>query len=114
MTMTAAIESRTADASAWSKSSRIAAVDILADFDQAETVWQSLENQSDLFTPYQRFDFLRPWYQKVGAREGLRPLIVVAYDRDRVPLLLLPLVLERSWGFCSANFMGGKHATFNM
>src|ERR1700722_2425972 len=114
MTMAAAIESRNAGASAWSKSSRIAAVDISSDIDQVETVWRSLENQCHLSTPYQRFDFLRPWQQKVGTREGLRPLVVVAYDGDRVPLLLLPLALKQSWGFCSANFMGGKHATFNM
>lgn len=114
MTMTAAIESRNAGASAWSKTSRIATIDIFADIDQAEAVWRSLENQHHLSTPYQRFDFLRPWQQNVGAREGLRPLIVVAYDRDRVPLLLLPLVLKQSWGVRSAHFMGGKHATFNM
>ena len=114
MTMAAAIESRNDGASVWSKSSRIAAVDIFADIDQAETVWRSLENQHYLSTPYQRFDFLRPWQQNVGAREGLRPLVVVAYDRDRVPLLLLPLVLRQSWGVRNAHFMGGKHATFNM
>ena len=114
MTMAAAIESRNDGASVWSKSSRIAAVDIFADIDQAETVWRSLENQRHLSTPYQRFDFLRPWQQNVGAREGLRPLVVVAYDRDRVPLLLLPLVLKQSWGVRSVHFMGGKHATFNM
>src|SRR5579863_10328939 len=114
MTMAGAIESRNAGASAWSKSSRIAAVDIFADIDQAETVCRSLENQHHLSTPYQRFDFLRPWQQKVGTREGSKPLVVVAYDRDRVPLLLLPLVLKQGWGVRSAHFMGGKHATFNM
>jgi len=114
MTMAAAIESRNAGASAGSTSSRIAAVDIFTDLDLAETVWRNLELQHHLSTPYQRFDFLRPWHQMVGAREGLRPLVVVAYDRDRVPLLLLPLVLRRSWGVRIAHFMGGKHATFNM
>jgi CelD/BcsL family acetyltransferase involved in cellulose biosynthesis len=114
MTMAAAIESRTGDASARSKSSRIAAIDLLTDFDQAETVWRSLENEQDFSTPYQRFDFLRPWQRLVGTREGFQPLIVIAYDRDRHPLLLLPLVLKQAWGIRTAHFMGGKHATFNM
>ena len=114
MTMAAAIESRTAGASAWSASSRIATVDIFTDLTQAEPVWRSLELQRHLSTPYQRFDFLRPWQQMVGAREGLQPLVVVAYDRDRAPLLLLPLVIKRAWGARIAHFMGGKHATFNM
>ncbi|HLI99263.1 MAG TPA: GNAT family N-acetyltransferase [Bradyrhizobium sp.] len=114
MTMAAAIESRTADASARSMSSRIALVEVLTDFEQAETVWRSLENQQQVFTPFQRFDFLAPWQRLVGAKEGLRPLIVVAYSRERVPLLLLPLVLSRSHGIRIVRFMGGKHATFNM
>ncbi|MGA2056554.1 MAG: GNAT family N-acetyltransferase [Bradyrhizobium sp.] len=114
MTMAAAIESRNAGASARSKSSHIAAVDIFTDLGQAETVWRSLELQHHLSTPYQRYDFLRPWQQMVGALEGLRPLVVIAYDRDRVPLLLFPLVLRQSWGVRIAHFMGGKHATFNM
>jgi CelD/BcsL family acetyltransferase involved in cellulose biosynthesis len=114
MTMTAAIESRTADALARSKSSRIAKVDLLADLDQAETVWRRLENQQDFSTPYQRFDFLSPWQRLVGAREGLQPLIVIGYDRDQTPLLLLPLVLKQTLGIRTAHFMGGKHTTFNM
>jgi CelD/BcsL family acetyltransferase involved in cellulose biosynthesis len=114
MTMAAAIESRTADAPAWSKTSRIASVDFLDDFGKAETIWRGLENQQHVSTPYQRFDFLRPWQQLVGEREGLRPFIVIAYDRERRPLLLLPLALGRAHGIRIACFMGGKHATFNM
>jgi CelD/BcsL family acetyltransferase involved in cellulose biosynthesis len=114
MTMAAAIESRTADAPAWSKTSRIASVDFLDDFGQAETIWRSLENHQHISTPYQRFDFLRPWQQLVGEREGLRPFIVIAYDRERRPLLLLPLALGQAHRIRIARFMGGKHATFNM
>jgi CelD/BcsL family acetyltransferase involved in cellulose biosynthesis len=114
MTMAAAIDSRTADASARSTSSRISAVEIFADLAEVETVWRALELQHHLSTPYQRFDFLRPWQQMVGAPAGFQPLVVVAYDRDRVPLLLLPLVLDQTRGIRSARFMGGKHATFNM
>jgi CelD/BcsL family acetyltransferase involved in cellulose biosynthesis len=114
MTMAAAIESRTADAPAWSKTSRIASVDFLDDLGRAETVWRNLETRQHFSTPYQRFDFLRPWQQLVGEREGLRPFIVIAYDRERRPLLLLPLALCQANGIRVACFMGGKHATFNM
>lgn len=114
MTMAAAIESRTADAPVWSKTSRIVQVDFLGDLGQAEPIWRELEDPQHLSTPYQRFDFLRPWQQQVGTREGLRPFIVIAYDRERQPLLLLPLALSRTRGIRIANFMGGKHTTFNM
>ncbi len=112
MTMAAAIEGRTAEAKAWSRSSRLASVDIVHDLGQAETIWRSLEGQFS--TPYQRLDFLGPWQRQVGARESLSPFIVIAHDAERRPLLLLPLALRRTHGVRTACFMGGKHATFNM
>jgi len=114
MTMAAAIESRTAGAQAWSKASRIVSVDILHDLVQAEAIWRGLEDRQQFSTPYQRFDFLGPWQRQVGEREGLSPFIVVAYDAERRPLLLLPLTLGHRHGVRTAGFMGGKHATFNM
>jgi CelD/BcsL family acetyltransferase involved in cellulose biosynthesis len=114
MTMAAAIESRTAETPARSRMSRIASVDILGDLGQAEPVWRGLEDIGQFSTPYQRFDFLGPWQRQVGAREGLRPFIVIAYDAERRPLLLLPLTLGNEHGVRTASFMGGKHATFNM
>ncbi|MGA7994829.1 MAG: GNAT family N-acetyltransferase [Bradyrhizobium sp.] len=112
MTMAAAIESRTAEAKAWSRSSRIAGVDIVHDLGEAEAVWRGLEGKFS--TPYQRFDFLGPWQRQAGARESLSPFIVIAHDTERRPLLLLPLALRRQHGIRTARFMGGKHATFNM
>jgi CelD/BcsL family acetyltransferase involved in cellulose biosynthesis len=114
MTMAAAIENRTAKAPAWSKASRIAGVEILHDLGQAETVWRRLEDQQNFSTPYQRFDFLSAWQRQVGEREGLLPFIVIAYDAERRPLLLLPLALSHEHGVRTARFMGGKHASFNM
>ena len=114
MTMAAALESRTADAQPWPKASRIASIDILGDLDQAEPIWRSLENPAQFSTPFQRFDFLATWQRQVGTREGVRPFIVVAYDGERRPLLLLPLAVGHQHGIRTARFMGGKHATFNM
>jgi CelD/BcsL family acetyltransferase involved in cellulose biosynthesis len=114
MTMAAAIESRTAEAPAWPTARRIASVDVLNDFSRAEPVWRGLEAQRQFSTPYQRFDFLKPWQRQVGERENLLPFIVIAYDAERRPLLLLPLALETRHGVRTACFMGGKHTTFNM
>lgn len=96
------------------QNSRIAAVDVITDLDAAESVWRGLETGNALLTPYQRFDFQAAWQRHVGAREGLRPFIVVAYDADRAPLLLLPLVAKSENGVRIARFLGGKHVTFNM
>jgi CelD/BcsL family acetyltransferase involved in cellulose biosynthesis len=116
MTTAAAIETRTAEASARKVmgASRIAGIDILSDFDHAEAIWRDLETQQHFATPYQRFDFLKPWQREVGEREGLLPFIIVGYDADHRPLLLLPLTLASKHGVRGASFMGGKHTTFNM
>ena len=114
MTMAAAIEDRTADANTWSKASRIKSVDIVRDLTAAEAIWRSLEGTPASFTPYQRFDFLKPWQHQVGAREGLAPFVVIALDANRRPLLLLPLALRHAYGARCVSFMGGKHSTFNM
>jgi CelD/BcsL family acetyltransferase involved in cellulose biosynthesis len=112
--MAAVIDSRTAKADHWSKTSRVAAVDILTDLGQAEPAWRELETQPASHTPYQRFDFLAAWQREVGAREAATPFIVVARDAERRPLALLPLAITRGYGVNVASFMGGKHCTFNM
>ncbi|MEA2897092.1 MAG: hypothetical protein QOJ84_2707 [Bradyrhizobium sp.] len=113
MTMAAVMESR-AGTQAWPETSRIASVDIVGDMGEAETVWRGLEQSNQLSTPYQRFDFLVAWQRQVGERQGIRPFIVIAYDREHQPLLLLPLGIKRENGARVARFLGGKHATFNM
>jgi CelD/BcsL family acetyltransferase involved in cellulose biosynthesis len=114
MTMAAAIEGRTADRDACSKTGRIASIDIFHDLTAAEGIWRGLESAQTSFTPYQRFDFLGAWQRHVGEREGLVPFIVIGYDAERRPLLLLPLTLRHAYGARCASFMGGKHSTFNM
>jgi CelD/BcsL family acetyltransferase involved in cellulose biosynthesis len=113
MTMAAMMQSR-AGTRAWSETSRIARVELVTDVSEAEAVWRSLEQSNQFSTPYQRFDFLSHWQRQVGEREGIKPFIVVAYDKERQPLLLLPLGVTRENGARVARFLGGKHATFNM
>src|SRR3954454_4350531 len=112
MTLAAAIPGRTEEAKAWPATSRIAGVSICHDLSQAESIWRDLELQFS--TPFQRFDFLATWQREVGERGNLLPFIVIAWDSDHRPLLLLPLTLSHRHGIRTARFMGGKHATFNM
>jgi CelD/BcsL family acetyltransferase involved in cellulose biosynthesis len=113
MTMAAAIENPPADANNWSTPGRIAAIELVHDLAGAEAIWRGLEaNQS--CTPYQRFDFVQAWQHNVGVHEGLAPFIVIAFDAERRPLMLLPLAVKHAYGARCASFMGGKHSTFNM
>jgi CelD/BcsL family acetyltransferase involved in cellulose biosynthesis len=114
MTVAAAIESRTAEVSARLSESRVASVDLVCDLSAAEAIWIGLQTREQFSTPYQRFDFLSIWQREVGAQDGVQPFIVIAYDIERRPLMLLPLGLKLKHGVRTASFMGGKHPTFNM
>jgi CelD/BcsL family acetyltransferase involved in cellulose biosynthesis len=114
MTMAAVIERQAAGAKTRPSASRIAGIEILRDMTAAEATWRELEHPAQFATPYQRFDFQAAWQKHVGEPEGLRPFIVIAYDVDHRPLLLLPLAVAHENGMRIAKFLGGKHVTFNM
>jgi CelD/BcsL family acetyltransferase involved in cellulose biosynthesis len=85
---------------------------IYPDFAAAETLWRAFEGVADL-TPYQRFDFLHLWHQHIGAKEGVTPLIAVAFDDRDEPLCLLPLGKFTRGPFAVACYLAGKHANYN-
>jgi CelD/BcsL family acetyltransferase involved in cellulose biosynthesis len=114
MTLAAVIESPVAGTHTRPQAGRIARVEILHDMREAEPIWRGLEFPPHFATPYQRFDFQAAWQKHVGEHEGLRPFIVIAYDADHQPLLLLPLAVAHENGMRIARFLGGKHVTFNM
>jgi CelD/BcsL family acetyltransferase involved in cellulose biosynthesis len=114
MTMAAVIEGQIAGTRTHQRTSRIARIEILHDMHEAEPIWRRLEYPLQLTTPYQRFDFQAAWQKHVGEPQGLKPFLVVAWDVDHQPLLLLPLAVARQNGMKIARFLGGKHVTFNM
>src|SRR5438034_4658682 len=113
MTMAAVSESQVAGTLTRSSVSPIVRVKILHDMGEAEATWRKLEYPPQFATPYQRFDFQAAWQKHVGGHEGLRPFIVIAYDVEHQPLLLVPLAVACENGMRIAKFLGGKHVTFN-
>ena len=89
-------------------------VEIFTDIAAAEAFWQSLERADSLATPYQRYDLLKLWQIHVGAPASVTPLIVVGINPTNVPLFVLPLGRRTVRGWRVAEFLGGKHANFNM
>lgn len=85
---------------------------IYRDLASVEAVWRAFEQHADL-TPYQRFGFLRLWHEHIGAKQGVTPLIAVAYDTGGEPLALLPLGKFSRGPFAVACYLAGKHANYN-
>lgn len=80
----------------------------------AEPHWRALEAADPLATPYQAFDFLNQWQRHIGATEGVSPFIVVGFDGADSPMFVWPFGLRRRFGLRLVEFMGGKHANFNI
>ena len=93
---------------------RIARVEIFDDMAAAEPHWRALERAQTLATPYQRYDFLTIWQRHVGATAGITPFIVVAFNAMGTPLFLWPFGCHKVGSLRVVEFLGGKHANFNM
>lgn len=92
----------------------IARVEVFDEFGKAEPFWRQLEDADALATPYQRYDFLVHWQDHVGRTEGVTPYLVTAFDAEGRPAFLWPLGVQRQGAVRIAQFLGGKHANFNM
>jgi len=95
-------------------SGRVARIEIFDDMQRAEPHWLALERARALATPYQRFEFLDLWQRHVGAEAGFTPFIVIAFDAIGSPLFLLPLGSRPFAHWTMVEFLGGKHANFNI
>jgi CelD/BcsL family acetyltransferase involved in cellulose biosynthesis len=93
---------------------QIARIAVFEDMAAAEPAWHALERGNVLTTPYQRYDFMRFWQAHVGAAAGVKPFIVVGFNAAEAPLFLLPFGYRKVAGLKVLEFLGGKHANFNM
>jgi CelD/BcsL family acetyltransferase involved in cellulose biosynthesis len=92
----------------------IARIEIFHDLAAAEPHWRALERADSLATPYQRYDFLKLWQRHVGVDCGVTPFVVVGFNALLEPLFLWPFGSRRIGGLLGVEFLGGKHANFNM
>lgn len=93
---------------------RVARIEVFDDLTSAEPYWRALENGCVLGTPYQHFDFLQLWHRHVGVPARVAPFVVVGFNCFGAPLFVWPLGLRRVLGLRVVEFLGGKHANFNM
>lgn len=92
---------------------QIARVEVFDSLEGAEPFWRRLEQAPCAATPYQRFDLLAAWQRHVGERGGIRPFIVIGFDRVGQPLFLWPFGHARKGPLKLVSFLGSKHSNFN-
>ena len=103
----AAAASQRAGARGWSR------ICVGSEIGALESEWRQLET-SGLATPYQAYDWIRPFVETVGRAEAMAFRFVRICDAEGATLALLPLVITRRHGTRFAEFIGGKHANYHM
>lgn len=79
------------------------AVEVITSLAAAESVWRGLEAVG-LMTPYQRFDWIRPWAEA----HRIERLAVVVIRAAGAPVALLPLQLSRRQGLIRGDIIGSE------
>ncbi|MCE7997966.1 MAG: GNAT family N-acetyltransferase [Rhodobiaceae bacterium] len=82
------------------------------EFSTVEAIWRQFEKTADCFA-FQSFDFLETWYENIGCRDDLEIQIVVAWDVNAKPLMILPLGIERSRFVRKLTWLGNDVNDYN-
>ncbi|MGH6727394.1 MAG: GNAT family N-acetyltransferase [Pseudolabrys sp.] len=80
---------------------------------EVERDWRAFEAQAD-GTVFQCFDWLATWQRHIGARNGVRPAIVVGRDDAGAILFLLPLSVRAVGIARELAWLGSELCDYNM
>lgn len=90
-----------------------ASIAIETDIAGLAEIWRAFEATA-LVTPYQSYDWIRPFVETIGAAHDMALRYALVRDADGVLCALLPLTVTGRSGFRFAEFIGGKHANYHM
>ena len=81
--------------------------------EDAREPWRMLYDAAPV-SPYQDYDYVRLWFDSLGAEFSLEPRVVVASDDAGLPVALLPLAIRRRLGLRIAEFACGRESNLNL
>ena len=90
-----------------------ASIAIETDIAALADTWRAFEATA-LVTPYQSYDWIRPFVETIGAAQGMALRYALVRDAGSELCALLPLTITGRSGFRFAEFIGGKHANYHM
>ncbi len=86
--------------------------DIHEDLTAVEQAWRAFEQFADC-TVFQTFEWLSTWQRHIGAREGVRPVVVVGRDEHGEILFMLPLAMSAHRYGRTLTFLGSELCDYN-
>ena len=85
---------------------------VYEDLAAIEHDWRAFEPQADC-TVFQSFAWLSTWQRYIGARHGVRPVLVVAYDAGGAILCVLPLAVCSAGLARELTWLGSELCDYN-
>src|ERR671921_808304 len=92
------------------QTSEVAVVKDAGSFASLEEEWDDLYRNSPRATPFQSWAWLYSWWEYYG--EGYELRLVTVREGERMLIGVLPLMLERRWGFGRLLFVGSGKSTY--
>jgi CelD/BcsL family acetyltransferase involved in cellulose biosynthesis len=81
------------------------------DLASIESDWRAFETSADC-TVFQTFDWLSTWFRNIGAREGVKPAVVIGRHAGSI-LFLLPFALETKGFVRKITWLGSYLCNYN-
>ena len=81
------------------------------DLASIESDWRAFEESADC-TVFQTFDWLSTWFRNIGAREGVKPAVVIGRHAGSI-LFLLPFALETKGFVRKITWLGSYLCNYN-
>ncbi len=82
------------------------------ELDAIKAEWLAFEKNADC-TVFQSFGWLSNWQKNIGARTGVKPVVVAGHDADGTLLFLLPLAIDNSGLVRRLTWLGSQLGDYN-
>ncbi len=96
-----------------SEDTEMSSFEVLTRLADACDDWRALYASSPA-SPYQNYDYVAGWFETIGRRYGVEPLIIVIRRPDGEPLGLFPLCTRDVFGLRVAEFFCGRESNMNI
>lgn len=77
-----------------------------------EQIWKVFQINA-ICTPYQQYDWLKPWYDYIAHSIRAQPKIILGYSANDKLIFILPLMLREKFGVIYCEWLGGKVQNIN-
>ena len=81
-------------------------------FDEIKEIWLKFERNAEMYA-FQRFDWLSNWHYEIGAKEGIKPqIIIIKNEKDEI-ISIMPFGISKIGFMRCLTWLGGKATDYH-